>query len=80
MRTSPAKVTVPVIGPLNVQQHLHQGAFSGTVSGDQGRLLSRGPAKMEVLKNEAFAKTLCQPLYRKHIAACHAAKVAGEAG
>ena len=67
------------IGAFDVEQHLHEGAFARSVSGDQGCLLALVQSEVEVLENEPLAKPLGQPLHRKHISACHGAKVAARA-
>ena len=66
------------LGALDAEEDLHQGALARAVPGHERGLLALIEAEVQVLEDEPFAEPLRQPFYRKHVSACHGAKVEAE--
>ena len=66
------------VGALDAEEDLHQGALARAVPGHERGLLALIEAEVQVLEDEPFAEPLRQPFYRKHVSACHGAKVEAE--
>ena len=68
----------PSVGALDAEKDLHQGALACAVPCHECGFLALIETEVQVFEDEPFAEPLGQPFHRKHVSACHGAKV--EAG